>query len=76
MARHLTVTSIVSDEGTIVVMQGIEHETDHVIRFACDHRPAQAIADALAEGEDVEVFDVEDWAVLADLGPQSANVRS
>lgn len=61
----ITVTEVVADHGSIVVLRGIEHETDRVVTFGADHRPAQAIADALAEGEDVEVYDVEDWQILS-----------
>lgn len=61
---RLTVTEPVADHGTIVLMQGIEIETDRVVTFACDHRPAQDIVNALAAGEDVEV-EIEDWQVMS-----------
>ena len=67
----ITVTEIVADCGSVVLMRGIEHETDRVVTFAADHRPAQAIADALAEGEDVDVYDVEDWQVMSVGQPQA-----
>lgn len=66
----ITVTEIVADHGSVVLMRGIEHETDRVITFAADHRPAQDIANALSEGEDVEVYDVEDWQVMSIGQPQ------
>lgn len=69
--RGITVTEIVADHGSVVLMRGIEHETDAVITFACDHRPAQAIADALAAGEDVEVYDVEEWQIMHRGQPQA-----
>lgn len=60
----ITVTDVVADHGSVVVLRGIEHETDRTVTFAVDHRLAQAITEALAAGEDVEV-DVEDWQILA-----------
>lgn len=71
MSNGITVTEVVADHGSVVLMRGIEHETDRTITFACDHRPAQAIADALAAGEDVEVFDVEDWQIMSVGQPQA-----
>lgn len=61
----ITVTEVVADHGSVVLMRGIEHETDRTVTFAVDHRPAQDIANALAQGEDVEVYDVEDWQVMS-----------
>lgn len=61
----VTVIEVVADHGSIVLLRGVEHETDRTVTFACDHRPAQAIADALAQGEDVEVYDIEDWQVMS-----------
>ena len=67
----ITVTEVLADHGSVVLMRGIEHETDRVVTFAVDHRPAQHIADALAAGEDVEVYDVEDWQVMSAGQPQA-----
>lgn len=61
---RLTVTEPVADHGSIVMLRGIEHETDRVVTFAADHRPAQDIVNALADGEDVEV-EIEDWQVMS-----------
>lgn len=58
----LTVTDVVRDEGSVVLFRGID-EDDRTVTFAADHRPAQAIADALAAGELVEV-EIEAWQVV------------
>ena len=64
---RICVTDIVRDEGSIVVLQGITTDgTDRVMNFACDHRPAQDIINAISQGEDVEV-DVEAWQVLGTI---------
>jgi hypothetical protein len=67
----ITVTMVVRDEGSIVLMRGVEHETDRIVTFAVEHRPAQDIVDALGRGEDVEVYDVEDWQVMSSHAPAS-----
>lgn len=64
MTTHLlTVTEPVEDQGTVVVFDGIESETDLVFTFAVDHRCAQALVEGLCDGEDVEV-EIEAWQVI------------
>lgn len=46
---NVTVTAVVADHGTIVVFGGVTDEGRQV-HFGVDHRPAQGLADALAEG--------------------------
>jgi hypothetical protein len=59
---EITVDRIVSDQGSIVVFEGLNEDSLRV-SFGADHRPAQAIADALASGEEPVCF-VEDWQIL------------
>ena len=66
---RLTVTEPVADHGSIVVLRGIEHETDRIVTFGADHRPAQDILAALEQGEDVEV-EIEDWQIMSIGQPQ------
>jgi hypothetical protein len=63
---RLTVTGVESDQGSIVLLQGIEYETDREVVFGADHRPAQDIIWALEQGEDVEV-EIEGWQVVRSL---------
>lgn len=65
---RLTVTRPVSDQGSVVVFEGIEVETDLCFTFAVDHRLAQALVDGLEGGDDVEV-DIERWQVLGEPSP-------
>lgn len=67
---RVTVTEVVADHGSIVMLRGIEVETDAVVTFAADHRPAQHIAEALAAGEDVEVA-LEGWQIMSKGQPQT-----
>jgi hypothetical protein len=62
MDTLVTVTGLVQDEGTIVVLSGLDEDGCNVV-FAVDHRPAQAILDALEAGEE-PVAEVPDWAFL------------
>lgn len=62
--------TIVRDEGTVVLFEGFVSDvgvspfyTGQRIRFACDHRMAQAIASALDAGEYVETI-VAEWQVM------------
>lgn len=59
----ITITGLVSNQGTIVVFEG---ETDDgvIVQFGVDWRPARDIAQALEEGEIIEV-DVADWQILS-----------
>lgn len=60
---EVTVTEIVRDEGSIVLFRGVTDDGSAVV-FACDHRPAQDIVNALIEGdEDVTCF-IEDWQIV------------
>ena len=58
---EVTVTGIVRDEGTVVVFAG-QYDGEHVV-FACDHGPAQVLADALAAGE-WPLAGVADWQII------------
>lgn len=60
---NVTVDRIVADEGSVVLFSGLNEEGDRRITFAADHRPAQAIADALLSGEDPECY-VESWQIV------------
>ena len=57
------VTAFVRDEGSVIVLEGVDHGGRAVIRFAADHRPGRAIVEALASEEPV-VVEVERWQVL------------
>jgi hypothetical protein len=60
----VTVSHVVADQGTIVIFDGTD-EYGNDVRFAADHRQAQAIADALAyEDDDNILATVPRWAVL------------
>lgn len=56
---YVQVTGLVRDEGTIVVLEGTNDEGE-TVRFACDHRPAQDIINALEAGQDPEAA-VASW---------------
>lgn len=58
----ITVTGFVRDEGTIVVLSGLTEENDEVV-FACEHRMAPAILDAVEAGEE-PVAEVPDYMIL------------
>lgn len=66
---EVTVTGLVRDEGTVVVFSGTT-EDDLGVTFACDHRCAQAIVDALEAGEE-PVAVVEDYLILGTYFPSS-----
>lgn len=53
----VTVTDLVSDEGTIVVFEGID-EDGTIVTFAADHRMAGGVKPGLACA-------VEQWAILS-----------
>jgi hypothetical protein len=59
------VQSIVADEGTVVVFGGFLSESEDfvAVAVAVDHRMAQPIADALAEGLQ-PVVEAEGWQIL------------
>jgi hypothetical protein len=62
----LYVGDLVRDEGTVVVFSGFD-EAGQYYHFAADHRPAQAIAEALADVGDRDddiVVEVESWQLL------------
>lgn len=59
---NVTVECIERYEGSVTVARGITDEGDYV-SFAGDARPMAAIADALEQGEDVEV-EIDAWQVL------------
>lgn len=61
---EVTVTEIVRDEGSVVLFRGLTDDGAAVV-FAADHRPAQAIVNALIEGDgdDVVCF-VEPWQIV------------
>jgi hypothetical protein len=60
---QVTVDRIVSDQGTVVLFSGLDESQTLRVTFAVDHRPAQAIADALGAGED-SVCEVESWQII------------
>ena len=60
--KTLTVDGLVSDEGSILVLSGID-EQGTCFWFAADHRAGHSIMEAFAEGEEVEV-EVESWQIL------------
>lgn len=65
----VTVTEIEPPDGnTVTVGYGIEHETDRLVKFALDWRPAMDLYAHLADGEDIEV-ELEGWQVLSAVGP-------
>jgi hypothetical protein len=59
----VTVERIVSDQGSIVIFEGLDEEGLFWIQFAADHRPAQWIADALSHGINPECH-VENWQII------------
>jgi hypothetical protein len=62
MDTLVTVTGLVRDEGSIVVLRGLDEDGCNVI-FGADHRMAQDILDALGMGDE-PVAEVPDWAFL------------
>jgi len=72
METEIQVIAFVRSEGTVWLFEGIDPEGYHVI-FASDHRPAQAILEALEAGED-PVAIVPHWAFLRRLPGQEFQV--
>jgi hypothetical protein len=58
----VTVTDVRSDEGTMIVFDGLVNG-DVPVTFAADHRAAAAILEALRAGQQ-PVADVPSWAVV------------
>lgn len=59
---ELEVDGLVSDQGSIVVLSGLDNKGD-CFWFGCDHRYAQDILSALENGEAPRV-EVESWQIL------------
>jgi len=58
---HITHATLIADEGTVVVFEGIDHDQPHRrVTFAVDHRIA---ADILGDDTITGLY-VEDWQVL------------
>lgn len=51
MDIEVTVTGLVRDEGTLVLLAGLDEENREVV-FACDHRMAPPILEAVEAGEE------------------------
>ena len=63
--RQIEADTVVSDQGSIVVLAGRDIETDERITFAVDHRMAQAIVDQMQDPGDMPpLCYVESWQVL------------
>lgn len=60
---QVLVVGPVSDEGTIVVLEGV-NEDGSTIHFGVDHRPAQDILNALIEEEEDIYVEIEGWQVV------------
>lgn len=58
----ISIIDVVRDEGSVVVFRGVDDE-GRTVTFAADHRPGQAIIEAMDDGETVQAT-VPDWAVL------------
>jgi len=61
---NVTATRLVDDHGTIVIFEGMD-ATGEIVYFASDHRPAQAIADAIDLGEE-PICEVPDYMLMTD----------
>ena len=64
------VTQLVRDEGSVVLFRGQELDENGVdykgsVTFACDHRPAYAIAQALEEGEPDIYVELDEWQIIS-----------
>lgn len=59
---RIDVIEVLHDHGSIVTFGGVSTMTDLAVAVHVDHRPAQAIADALARGETPTV-NAPAWAV-------------
>lgn len=59
---NVTVIGLAKDNGSIVLFDGVSAQGE--IRFAVEHREAQAIISALEAGEHVEV-DIESWQITS-----------
>lgn len=63
---QLLVVGPIANEGSVIILEGIDEETGESVHFACDHRPARDILDALSSddfAEDIHV-DVEGWQII------------
>lgn len=60
-----TVVKPVRDEGSVVLFEATAQNDSGEVRltFACDHRSAQDLVDALAAGEEPVVY-LEDWQIV------------
>lgn len=51
------------DEGSVVMFSGVDEETGQRRSFVVDHRYAQAIVDAMSDGEPLEL-ELEPYQLL------------
>lgn len=59
----VTVTRVIADMGTVVIMEGVMEGSGETVTFVADHRMAQIIVSAM-EGDVQAVADVPPWAML------------
>jgi hypothetical protein len=61
---NVTIVGLIRDEGTVVLLAGLGPNGEH-LTVAADHRPAQAILEALeAELDEPVVAEVPEWALM------------
>lgn len=60
---RVTVTDLVADQGTIVLLGGTD-EHGHRVVFSADHRPADAILAAVISDDEPVIAAVPSWAIV------------
>ena len=60
---RVIVTELQSDQGSLVVFAGTAQESGDPVMFACDHRYAQDLVEALENGDSPSAH-VESWQLL------------
>jgi len=54
---------------TVLTFTGIDVANGDHVKFAVDHRPAQAIREMVLTGQGGHVVAVEEWAILSRVTP-------
>lgn len=68
---EIEVDKVIADEGTVIVLEGVDPNTGERWMFAADRRPALDIIAAM-EADELPTVYVEDWQLLTKTGVNKA----